>query len=398
MTTTPHRSSTPRFAGHPSAEEALRRTAALLRQTEEISRVGGWEYDVASNHLVWSEEVYRIHDVPNDFDANDLTQTIAFYHGDSRERIDTAFRRALERGEPYDLELELLTAKGRKIWVRAIGRAELSNGQVMRIYGNIADISERKHADVEIHRLNSELEQRVHDRTAQLEAANKELEAFSFSVSHDLRSPLRAIDSFSRMLVEDNGPQLNDEGRRLLGVIRSESKRMGQLIDDLLSFSRLGRQRMDDSAIDLTELARTTFEDVTRNLPAVPRLELKALPPAHGDRAMLRQVWLNLIENAVKFSRQRAEPVITIEGFIADEHHTYTVTDHGVGFDPRFAGKLFGVFQRLHSEEEFEGTGVGLALVQRIIHRHGGTVAATGKLHGGAAFQFTLPKSINEKT
>lgn len=243
--------------------------------------------------------------------------------------------------------------------------------------------------NVESYRL---LERRVSERTAQLEAANKELEAFSYSVSHDLRAPLRAIVGYGRILLEDHGARLEAEGHRVVDVIQSEAERMGRLIDDLLDFSRLGRKRLEPTPVDMTELSRGVFQSLTSNAGTrVPRLILGALPSVPGDPAMLRQVWVNLFANALKFTRHAESPVIEVDGSIADSVATYFVRDNGVGFDERYAHKLFGVFQRLHKEEEFEGTGVGLALVQRVVHRHGGRVWAQGKLNVGATFFFTLP-------
>ena len=222
--------------------------------------------------------------------------------------------------------------------------------------------------------------------------ANKELEAFSYSVSHDLRAPLRGIDSFSRIVLEDYGPQLDDEGRRLLNVICGEAKRMGQLIDDLLAFSRMGRQDMSTTKLDMTQMLQNTFDSLDENTrERVKHLNMKPLPPAFGDHAMIKQVLFNLVANAVKFAGNQPEILIEIGATSADGFNTYFVKDNGVGFDQKFVHKLFGVFQRLHTQEEFEGTGVGLALVQRIIHRHGGKVWAEGKINAGATFYFSLP-------
>jgi signal transduction histidine kinase len=277
--------------------------------------------------------------------------------------------------------------------VRYIQAAEMvvvgADGKAVRMVGINRDVTERKQAEQEISKLNDDLE----NRAAELLAANKELEAFSYSVSHDLRAPLRAVDGFSRMVLEDYADKLDEEGRRKLGVIRSESQRMGRLIDDLLAFSRLGRQPIEPVGIDMHAMARSVFDelaacDPSRNL----RLDLQPLPPARGSEALIRQVWVNLIGNAVKFTRQLDPGEIEIGSRPGgDGEQLYYVKDNGAGFDMRHANKLFGVFQRLHTQEEFPGTGVGLALVQRIVHRHGGRIWAESELDRGAAFYFTLP-------
>lgn len=250
------------------------------------------------------------------------------------------------------------------------------------------DITARREAEDGIRRLNEHLVVRGEE----LEAANKELEAFSYSVSHDLRAPLRGVDGFSRILLEEYGPNLDEEARRLLSVVRGEAQRMGHLIDDLLAFSRMGKQEMQNTFCDMAQLAQSVFEQIdaaARN--RVRHFAIKELPPAYGDKAMLRQVLFNLVANAVKFSAHRKEPEIEIGSYAVDRLTTYYVKDNGVGFDQRFAAKLFGVFQRLHREDEFEGTGVGLALVKRIILRHQGKVWAEGRVNEGATIYFALP-------
>ncbi len=258
-------------------------------------------------------------------------------------------------------------------------------------YLAIRIVLERRHAE-DAQRVAAELERRVAERTAQLEAANKELESFSYSVSHDLRTPLRAINGFARMLEEDYGARLDAEGRRLLGVVGGSATQMGRLIDDLLDFSRVGRAQLAREPVDMAALARdAAAQALTAAGRAPPQIELGKLPPARGDAALLRQVWLNLIGNAVKFSAHRDAPRIGVSGRIEDGAALYCVEDNGAGFDMRYYDKLFGVFQRLHRQDEFGGTGVGLAIVQRIVARHGGRVWAEGRPGHGASFFFSLP-------
>ena len=251
----------------------------------------------------------------------------------------------------------------------------------------IAVAQARLHEQVK--RQAEEMELRVSERTAELEAANRELESFSYSVSHDLRAPLRAIDGYGRMLEEDYAAKLDAEGLRLLAVIRKSSLRMGVLIDDLLEFSRLGRKPLDRAAVDMEALARDAWTELGAS--AAVQLTIGALPSANGDPALLRQVWINLLSNALKYSARQPSPRIEVAGERAGADLVYRVSDNGAGFDMRYYDKLFRVFQRLHREDEFPGTGVGLAIVQRIITRHGGRVWAEAEVGKGAKFSFALP-------
>ena len=229
-------------------------------------------------------------------------------------------------------------------------------------------------------------------RGAELQAVNNELDAFSYSVSHDLRAPLRAVNGYARMLEEDHGQALDQEGRRLLGVVRSSAARMSELIDDLLEFSRLGRQAPVKSRVDMTALAREVAAGLAAEAPRA-HLRIAELPPATVDRSLCRQVWANLIENAFKYSGKRDRPEVEIGAKRGDDGQiVYWVRDNGAGFDMRYAGKLFGVFQRLHQAGEFPGTGVGLAIVQRVVAKHGGRTWAEAEPGKGACFYFSLPE------
>ena len=229
--------------------------------------------------------------------------------------------------------------------------------------------------------------------SAELEKTNKELEAFAYSVSHDLRAPLRAIDGFAQMLVEDHGDELVTDGQRQIRVIQSSTRTMGRLIDGLLKFSRLGRKGLHISKINMMQLIEEVYKQLKQSKPELKvELTVSELPHANGDPTLIREVLTNLISNAVKFSKTSDSAIVEISGTTNETENVYIVKDNGVGFDMKYADKLFQVFQRLHSTAEFEGSGIGLALVQPIIHRHGGRVYAESKVNEGATFYFTLPK------
>jgi PAS domain S-box-containing protein len=323
-------------------------------------------------------------------DAHDL------YSPAEADYMDLKDREALSRSTP--LEIPRQTVDTALAGLRTFYTMKMpifdADGKPQYLLGISVDITERDLAENAIRELNVALE----GKAGQLESTNRELESFSYSVSHDLRAPLRAIDGFAEMIEEDYRDKLDDEGRRYLSVIRHNSRRMGLLIDDLLEFSRLGRLPVTTDEVNVDSLVREVVQDVlateqshANGDTAPPSIEIGPLPPVVGDRGLLRQVWVNLISNAVKYSSKNRNPMISVTGCKLDAENHYSVRDNGVGFNMEYAEKLFGVFQRLHRNDEFSGTGVGLAIVQRVVTRHGGRVWAVGKVNDGAEFSFALP-------
>jgi signal transduction histidine kinase len=331
--------------------------------------------------------------------------------------------RVLETGEPYympELDLEGLKQTLAPSFVPIFERTGITGMIVVRLRARglnlgylslfrtsaarppytrddlhlVQDLADRAALAIDNSQLVDGLERRVAERTQALEIANRELEAFAFSVSHDLRSPLRSIDAFSRMLEEDHGPKLDAEAREMLAVVRNNAQHMSHLVEDLLRLSRLGHRAIQPvTEVDMRDVVETVLAGIRAANPSVAiELRLGEMPTAIGNVELLRQVWVNLLDNAVKYSRRRPVAIVEVGGHRESGELRYTVTDHGTGFDPQHTDKLFGVFQRLHSDDEFEGTGVGLALVHRIVLRHGGRVWAEGRLDHGATFGFGLPE------
>jgi len=291
------------------------------------------------------------------------------------------------------IEITALRKDGTEVPVE-LSIAPIRFGDTIMFSGFVRDITERKQAEAGIRKLNETLERRVQERTAELERLNKELESFSYSVSHDLRAPLRRIVSFIDLLRRDTTSALSESGDQYFGLVAKSARQMDTLINDLLSFSQMSRAEMFKRDVNLQDLIPEILKEMAKETEGRNiRWEIEPLPAVHGDRAMLKQIWVNLLSNAIKYTRKKDQAVIHIQSRSnQSDEIEFLVRDNGAGFDMKHAGKLFGVFQRLHHADEFEGTGIGLANVQRIIQRHGGSIWAQSKPDEGASFYFTLPK------
>ena len=414
------------------AEEELKKESDRYKSFITVSNTGAWEYNYDTDFLWCSPEYFSmLGRNTKQFDISgksNLKETwIDLLHPEDRERASSHFSDYLKNGSVgmYENYFRMKHSDGHWVWILSRGstlhdiKGEITNTTV----GTHINITERKKAEEELSKHREHLEELVKERTAKLEKSqqslallledvnesrteldisnkklensNKELEAFAYSVSHDLRAPLRAIDGFTRILTEDYIEKLDDEGKRLGAVIQKNSRKMGKLIDDLLAFSRLGRASMQFSSIDMKNMAKAIYHEATGSSERKRiNFSVADLPDVDGDSNMFRQVWMNLISNAIKFSSKREKAVISITGIQDDEKITYRISDNGAGFDMQYKNKIFDVFQRLHNERDFPGTGVGLALVRRIINRHNGKIWAESEVDKGATFYFSLPKKV----
>ena len=383
-------------------EDKLRRSEADLREAQALAHAGSWRWDVTLDKLTWSDEMYRIYGIAADKFLGSWYDVVAHaVHPDDADRVREANRAAIEQRNVQPIEYRIVRPDGsvRTLWDQT-GEVVLDgNGHVSSLTGAVLDITDRKKIQDELQAFNAQLEECVRQRTAELEAANKELEAFSYSVSHDLRAPLRSIDGFSQAFLEDFGAIVPEEGRHDLERVRKATQHMGELIDDMLRLSRVTRNEMAIEVVDLSALAQDVGAELARDNPQ-REIDFVVQPGlfAREDRALLRIVLVNLLGNAWKFTSHNAHASITFGRMVDREHgDAFFVQDDGAGFDPRYAAKLFVSFQRLHAQDEFPGTGIGLATVHRAIRRHGGETWATGEPGKGATFFFTVPTLSTSK-
>jgi PAS domain S-box-containing protein len=381
------------------AEEEIRQLNERIATATRSARVGIWDWDVVNNLLVWDDQMYELYGLKKDEFSGAYEAWVSGLHHEDRQFSEEETNLALQGVKVYDSEFRVVWPDGSIRYLKAKGEVFRDDeGKPIRMLGVNFDITDRKLAEENIRQLNEELEQRVLDRTAQLEAANKELEVFSYSVSHDLRAPLRHINGFVDLLNEKYTDLLPEKGKHYLSVIHDASGQMGNLIDDLLQFSRTGRQEMQQTDLDMNFIIQEVVqfnegETKNRNID----WDIAKLPTIKGDLSLMRMVWFNLISNAIKFTREKDYAQIKI-GFTDEKNEfIFYIRDNGAGFDMRYVHKLFGVFQRLHSKQQFEGTGIGLANIQRIIKRHDGRIWAESELNQGATFYFTIPKTEKNK-
>jgi PAS domain S-box-containing protein len=362
------------------------------------SKTGAWDLDLRNHTAIRTLEHDKI------FGYQELlpewTYEIFLEHvlDEFKSDVDKKFKYAIDSKTEWNFECEIRRIDNETRWIWACGQHLLDeNGETSRLAGIVQDITERKLLQQALEKVNADLELKVQQRTTQLEASIKELEAFSYSVSHDLRAPLRHINGYVDLLYKKYYESLDEKARHYLEIIAGASKQMGLLIDDLLQFSRTGRKKLSNSDIDMNTLVQEVLTELN---PMIKEREIiwdiQDLPHVYGDYSLLKLVWTNLLDNALKYSQNQPLTKISVEFETDAKNFVFCVRDNGVGFDMNYAHKLFGVFQRLHSQHEFEGTGIGLANVQRIIHKHGGKVWAEAELNKGANFFFSLVKNQAE--
>lgn len=378
------------------AEEALRESEERLRLGLQAAHLGSWDYRFQTGEVFLDQRGYS--NLGLSSGETTYEATIERIHPEDRVAVNVRVQEALigKNDGAYEQEFRVVWPDGSVHWLAAYGKVyfegEGHDGRAVRYIGINMDITERKQAEQEILRLNEELEQRVADRTAQLQAANKELEAFSYSVSHDLRAPLRHINGFSQALLEDYADTLDETGKGYLQEVRGASQEMARLIDDVLELARVTRSEMHQEVVNLSELACSLAAEMKKGDPGrAVTVDIEEGLTARGDKRLLKIVLTNLLGNAWKFTSRQQRPKISFGQVVRNNEIVYLVRDNGAGFDMTYVKKLFGAFQRLHTASEFEGTGIGLATVQRIVNRHAGRVWAEGTVNEGAAFYFTLP-------
>ncbi|CAN5636092.1 hypothetical protein BH11PSE7_BH11PSE7_22500 [soil metagenome] len=381
------------------SEHQRRDAEELVQMAAAAGRLGAWAVDLGSRRLTWSREVCAIHDVAEGFRCS-IEEALAFYAPDCRSTVMDAFMDCVTRGVSFDIEAQIITATQRRAWVRVIGKAGRDiNGAVSVIQGAFQDVTRSRllaeaalRAQEEVQQLNEQLEERVQQRTGQLQRATRELEAFSYSVAHDLRAPLSAVNGFSQLLTRLEGGRLSEKGLHYLHRIRVATSQMDSITGGLLALAQVGRKALRRQPLDLATIARQVLDNLQERDPH-RSIDVHVTPGLHaqGDPVLVTQVMSNLLSNAWKFTARMPHARIEVGMQLhPGKPAVYRVSDNGAGFDMARASGLFEAFHRLHSDAEFEGSGVGLATVQRIVQRHAGCIWAEAAVDQGATFYFTL--------
>jgi len=373
-------------------EEALQESERLLNEVGKIAKIGGWEMDLETGKAKWTQGTYDVVEIGHGQPIPGAEEHVGYYLPEYRPLVSEAMQALVEHNRALDYEAQAKTAKGNIIWVRAIGRALIEEGRCIKAYGTLQDITDRKQAEQEIRELNRTLELRVSQRTAQLQEANKELEDFVYSVSHDLRAPLRSVSGFAEIIDRRHKASLNEEGRHYFDNIVKASKQMGDLIDDLLKFSRLGRKAIEPENVSLDDVFETaikTLSDIIKETDTKIIFPEK-MPDIQGDMTLATHVFINLFENAVKYHQPGIPPRIDVGFENEDRYVTISVADNGIGIAPEYHEKIFNIFQRLHTEADYPGTGIGLAAVKKALQIMGGRVWVESTPGQGSIFKIQI--------
>ena len=374
------------------AEAALQAREATLREAQRLAGIGNWRWDLRTDRHAWSEEIYRIYGRDPSLPPAVYPEVQAYFTPESWARLAAAVETGLAQGTPYECDAEVVRADGTRRWITARGKATPdAGGTVVELHGTVQDITERKRAEEEIRKLNEGLEARVRERTAELARSNAELEQFAYVASHDLQEPLRMVVGYVQLLEKRLADKLDADTREFMSFAVDGALRMQRLIQDILVYSRVGTRAQPLEPVDTAAALNETLALLASRMAETgAKVDAQSLPMVTADRVQLVQLFQNLIGNAIKFCTERA-PRIRVEARREPNRWRFSVTDNGIGIAPEYRGRIFGIFQRLHTRPEFPGTGIGLAICKRIVERHGGEIGIDSAPGGGSVFWFTLP-------